>query len=130
MATRSAPWLSGGALPDDDELELTFADALFRAGRTREAASHFAAAHTAATSDGVRARVADGMRTLADHWDDDEAMLTDTPKAPAKNPAARAPPCSASSSRAGAASGRRARSAPTARRACSTRRWRKPPRPR
>ena len=76
--------LSGGALPDDDELELTFADALFRAGRTREAAVHFAAAHTAATSDGVRARVADGMRTLADHWDDDEAMLTDTPKAPAK----------------------------------------------
>ena len=76
--------LSGGALPDDDELEITFADALFRAGRTREAAVHFAAAHSAATSDGVRARVAGGMRTLADHGDDDEAMLTDKPKAPAK----------------------------------------------
>ena len=48
----------------------------------RTAFAQAASAHTAATSDGVRKRVADGMRSLADHWDDDEAMLTDTPKAP------------------------------------------------
>jgi len=60
---------AGADIGAQDELSVIFGDALFKEGKTREAAVRFASAHQHAETEGIRERVASRMDALADVWD-------------------------------------------------------------
>ena len=65
-------------LPRKDRLELLFGNTLLRAGRTREAAVRFAAAHLSKTAgNATKAEVSERMSELAEVWDLDASARSD-----------------------------------------------------
>ncbi|KAL1523053.1 hypothetical protein AB1Y20_018013 [Prymnesium parvum] len=59
---------AGDPFSPQDELSVILGDALFKEGRTREAAIRFASAHQHAETPGIRERVASRMNALAEVW--------------------------------------------------------------
>lgn len=77
-------------LPDSSEVEFLFGETLSRAGRSREAALHYATAHrqsvnmTSGGTETLRARVAARMNDLAQYWDEGEGAVAQKPVKPVR----------------------------------------------